>query len=182
MDTNETKSFDSSQQQPDLDATSSETPQTLGILGISPLPERSDNDADKSLHGFWRDLRLPMKRTISVGLPAFFLIMCGVGIFNFVKGSFDILTSQNPPADRISGENHDAVTQPKVSNPKSTCTKDLASRMAHNKVTPQQVDKIFYQTYPDRQSKPLSDTPIEINLRQEWCSIADSLIAKKQTK
>ncbi len=54
--------------------------------------------------------------------------------------------------------------------------------MAKAKMTSQQVDKVFYQTYPDRVNKPLADTAIDRSLRQEWCAVANKLIEQKSTK
>jgi hypothetical protein len=53
--------------------------------------------------------------------------------------------------------------------------------MSTAKVTGQQVDKVFYQTYPDRVNKPLADTTIDRNLRQEWCAVANKLIEQRST-
>lgn len=178
MDTDETKSFDLSSQAPNLDETSSKTPKTLGVLGVSPLPEISNNDMDKSQPR----LGLLMKWMVVIGLAAFFLIAGSVGLFNLAKGGIDGLTAKKAPIDPIDPDTIRPNSPVKISNSKNSCTKDLASRMAQSKVTSKQVDKIFYQTYPDRQSKPLGDTPTEASLRQQWCLIADELIIKKQVK
>jgi hypothetical protein len=181
MDTDETKSFDSSQT-PSLDETSSKTPKTLGVMGVSPLPKVSDNNMDKPQRGLIGGLILPMKWMIIIGLPAFFLIAGSIGLFNFARGAVDGLTAKKIPTDQINSNITKTNNSVKTSDSKNSCTKDLASRMAQSKVTSKQVDKIFYQTYPDRQSKPLADTPTESSLRQQWCSIADELIVKKQAK
>ncbi len=177
MDTDETKSFDSSQT-PNLDETSSKTPKTLGVLGVSPLPEVSDNDIDKS----HPRLALLMKWMVVIGLPAFFLVAGSVGLFNFAKGAIDGITAKKAPINQINSDTIKTNIPVKTSDSKNSCTKDLASRMAQSKVTSKQVDKIFYQTYPDRQSTPLGDTPTETSLRQQWCIIASELIIKKQVK
>jgi hypothetical protein len=49
-------------------------------------------------------------------------------------------------------------------------------------MTSQQVDKVFYQTYPDRVNKPLADTAIDRNLHQEWCAVVNKLIDRSSTK
>ena len=64
---------------------------------------------------------------------------------------------------------------------KNNCT-DLPNRMAKAKMNSQQVDKVFYQTYPDRVNKPLTDTTLDRNLRQEWCAVANKLIEQSSTK
>jgi hypothetical protein len=62
----------------------------------------------------------------------------------------------------------------------------------------QQVDKVFYQTYPallkqrwrERVNKPLADTATvgvasrneNRILRQEWCAVANKLIEQKPTQ
>jgi hypothetical protein len=62
--------------------------------------------------------------------------------------------------------------------------------MSTAKITGQQVDNVFYQTYPDllkqrwreRVNKPLADTSIDRNLRQEWCAVANKLIEQRSSK
>jgi hypothetical protein len=64
------------------------------------------------------------------------------------------------------------------------------SPLPQAKVTGQQVDKMFYQAYPDllkqrwreRVNKPLADTSIDRALRQEWCAVANKLIEQSSTK
>jgi hypothetical protein len=65
-----------------------------------------------------------------------------------------------------------------IDSDKKNCT-DLPTRMTKAKMTSQKVDKVFYQTYPDRVNKPLADTAIDRNLRQEWCEVANKLIEQK---
>jgi hypothetical protein len=58
---------------------------------------------------------------------------------------------------------------------------DLPTRMARANITPNQVDKVFYQKYPDRTNKALGDTQLDRNLRQEWCAVANKLIHKDRS-
>jgi hypothetical protein len=48
--------------------------------------------------------------------------------------------------------------------------------MAKANITAKQVDRVFYQKYPDRSNKALGDTQLDRSLRQEWCAVANKLI------
>lgn len=106
------------------------------------------------------------------------------GLFNLAKGVSDSLTTKKPAITSQTTEQSQpttANTPTTASTDRNNCT-DLPTRMAKAKMTSQQVDKVFYQTYPDRVNKPLADTAIDRSLRQEWCAVANKLIEQKSTK
>jgi hypothetical protein len=175
---------------------------TIRIPGMSPLPKSSDSGEAQSPPGFWEGLGLPIKWAVAILVPLFILILLGSGLFNLAKGAIwhsqrfanESLTTKQPAAVNPSTE-QPITTPSSTNNPttassdKNNCT-DLPIRMTQSKITAGQVDKLFYQTYPDllkqrwreRVNKPLSDTTTERNLRQEWCSIANKLIEQKSSK
>ena len=185
MEPKETKSFQQSQP-PNLNQTASKTPKTTRIPDISPLSSSSGNGAEPPPTTLWEGLRLPIKRTLSILVPLLILILVGSGLFNLVRGAIEGLTKKPTTSTQTTEQpitQSSPTTTPTVaSSDKNNCT-DLPTRMTNAKITAAQVDKLFYQTYPDRVNKPLSvDTITERNLRQEWCSIANKLIEQKSSK
>ena len=188
METDETKSIQQPQS-PTLKQTDSKTPPTVHVPGISPLPQRSSSDESISPPGLWAGLRLPMKRVGTIAFILFILALGVSGLFNLAKGAVDSLTAKKPtPTSQPTEQNQPSTTNiPTTSNPiatnsdKNNCT-DLPTRMTTAKIASQQVDKVFYQTYPNRSNKPLSDTTTDRALRQEWCAVANKLIEQKSPK
>ncbi len=185
MEPDETKSIQQPQP-PNLNQTNSKTPPTLHIAGIQPLSHRvSTDEFDRRQPRFWSGLRLPAKRVGTILVFLFVLALVGSGLFNLAKGAIDNLTAKKPatttsqPTDRIQPSTTPTPTT--ANSDKNNCT-DLPTRMTTAKITSQQVDKVFYQTYPDRVNKPLADTTIDRSLRQEWCAVANKLIEQKPTK
>ncbi len=178
MDLDETKSFEQTQS-PDLNGTSSKTPDTIHVPGVQPLKNPIKTAEFEARPGFWEDLRKPAKWAITFFVPLAVLILLGVGLFNVAKwaiGSWTTKPSVSPQATE------QPVVSPRptaVVKSKSGCT-DLPVRMAQAKVTGMQVDKAFYQAHPDRVGKPLTEA--DADLKQEWCSIADRLISQKSAK
>jgi hypothetical protein len=187
MESDETKSIQQPQP-PTLHQIDSKAP-TLQI-GISPLPQRASNSGESNPKpGLWQELRLPVKR-IGTAVFVLFVLALGVsGLFNLAKGAIDSLTVKKPsPTNQPTQQSQPSTTSSSTtSNPTATnsdrnnCT-DLPTRMSTAKITGQQVDKVFYQTYPDRVNKPLVDTTVDRALRQEWCAVANKLIEKSATK
>jgi hypothetical protein len=181
MESDETKSIQQPQT-PTLNQIDSKAP-TLQI-GISPVPQQPSSGGSNPQSGLWKELRLPMKRIGTVVFILFILALGVSGLFNLAKAAMDSLTAKKPAMTNQSTEQSQPTT---TNNPTTTssdrnnCT-DLPTRMAKAKMTSQQVDKVFYQTYPDRANKPLADTATDRALRQEWCAIANKLIAQKLSK
>jgi hypothetical protein len=177
MKPDETKSIQQPQP-PTLNQIDSKVP-TLQ-MGISPLPQRSSNSGESiPKPGLWQGLRLPMKRIGTVVFILFILALGVSGLFNLAKGAIDSLTAKKPiSTTQPTEQSNPRTTPPAASSDKNHCT-DLPTRMTTAKITIQQVDKVFYQTYPDRVNKPLADTAIDRNLRQEWCAVANKLIEQK---
>ncbi len=184
MEPDETKSVHQPQS-PNLNRTDSKTLPTVHVAGISPLPQRSSNSGESNPKpGLWTGLRLPMKRTATIVVILLVLAMVGSGLFNLAKGAIDNLTAKKPATTNQPTEQSQPTTTntpTTASSDKNNCT-DLPTRMTKSKITGQQVDKVFYQTYPDRVNKPLADTSIDRALRQEWCAVANKLIEQKSGK
>jgi hypothetical protein len=186
MESDETKSIQQPQP-PTLHQIDSKAPTIK--MGISPLQQHSSNGESTPQPGLWQELRLPMKRIGTVVFILFILALIVSGLFNLAKGAIDSLTDKKPtltsqPTEQSqpSTNNSPIPNNPTVTNSdKNNCT-DLPTRMMTAKVTGQQVDKMFYQAYPDRVNKPLADTSIDRNLRQEWCAVANKLIDQKATQ
>jgi hypothetical protein len=125
-----------------------------------------------------------MKRVGSIVVSLLILALIGSGLFNLAKGAIDSLTAKKPATTTQTTEQNQPTssqTPTTASSDKNNCT-DLPTRMTTAKITGQQVDKVFYQTYPDRFNNPLADTKIDRNLRQEWCGVANKLIDQKSSK
>jgi hypothetical protein len=184
MESDETKSIQQPQP-PTLNQIDSTTPPTVHVAGISPLPQRSSSGESMSPPGLWAGLRLPIKRIGSIVFILFILALVISGLFNLAKGAIDSLTAKKPAstASQPTEQSQPSTgpTPTTASSDQNNCT-DLPTRMTKVKITSQQVDKVFYQTYPDRVNKPLADTTIDRNLRQEWCAVANRLIEQKPTK
>jgi hypothetical protein len=183
METDETKSIQQPQS-PNLNKTNSKTPPTVHVAGISPLPQRSSSGESMPPPGLWAGLRLPVKRVGTIVFILFMLALGVSGLFNLAKVALDSLATKKPATSSQPVEQSPPITTPTsttASSDKNNCT-DLPTRMTTAKINSQQVDKVFYQTYPDRTNKPLSDTAIDRNLRQEWCAVANKLIDRKSTK
>jgi hypothetical protein len=183
MEPDKTKSVQQPQS-PKLNQTNSKTPPTVHVAGISPLPHRVSTDEFDRQPGFWAGLRLPAKRIGTILFLLLILILIGAGLVNLVKGAIDSLTAKKPAAINQPTEQSQPTTTntpTTASSDKNNCT-DLPTRMATAKITSQLVDKVFYQTYPDRVNKPLADTSIDRNLRQEWCAVANKIIEQKSGK
>jgi hypothetical protein len=183
MEPDETNSIEQSQS-PTLNQTNSKTPSTVHIAGISPLPQASSGGESNSQPGLWAGLRLPMKRVGSIVVSLLILALIGSGLFNRAKGAIDNLTAKKPATNIQTTEQSQPTssqTPTTASSDKNNCT-DLPTRMTTAKITGQQVDKVFHQTYPDRVNKPLADTATDRNLRQDWCGVANKLIDRKLTK
>jgi hypothetical protein len=183
MEPDETKSIQQPQS-PHLNQTNSKTPATVRVGGISPLPQQSSSGESNPPPGLWAGLRLPMKRVGTIVFILFILALGVSGLFNLAKGAMDSLTAKKPATTSQPVEQSQPITTPTpttASSDKNNCT-DLPTRMTKAKMTSQQVDKVFYQTYPDRSNKPLADTATDRALRQEWCAVANKLIEQKPTK
>jgi hypothetical protein len=182
MEPDETKSIQQPQS-PNLNQTNSKTSPTVHIAGISPLPQQSSSGESNPPPGLWEGLRLPLKRVGSIGFILFILALGISGLFNLSKGAIDSLTAKKPATTSQPTEQSQPSTTPiptTASSDRNNCT-DLPTRMVKAKMTSQQVDKVFYQTYPDRVNKPLADTVTDRALRQEWCAVANKLIEQKPT-
>ena len=182
MESDETKSIQQPQS-PTLNQTDSKTPATIRI-GISPLPQRSSSGESNSQPGLWEGLRLPIKRVGTIVVMLLILALMASGLFNLVKGALESLTAKKPSTtSQLTEQSQPITTTTPItsSSDKNNCT-DLPTRMTTAKMTSQQVDKVFYQTYPDRANKPLADTATDRALRQEWCAVANRLIEQKPNK
>jgi hypothetical protein len=179
MEPDETKSVQQPQS-PNLNSTNSKTPPTVHVAGVQPLSHRVSTDEFDRQPGFWAGLRLPAKRVGTILCILLILILIGSGLVNLVKGAIDSLTAKKPaPINQPTEQNQPSPTT--ASTDKNNCT-DLPTRMTTAKITSQQVDKVFYQTHPDRVNKPLADTTVDRALRQEWCAVANKLIEERANK
>jgi hypothetical protein len=182
MESDETKSIQPPQP-PTLNQIDSKAPTIK--MGISPLPQQFSSGESTPQPGLWQELRLPMKRIGTVVFILFILAMGVSGLFNIAKGAIDSLSAKKPATTTSQPtEQSQPITTPTPTtaiSDKNNCT-DLPTRMSKAKMTSQEVDKVFYQTYPDRVNKPLADTTVDRNLRQEWCAVANQLIDRKSTK
>jgi Na+-transporting methylmalonyl-CoA/oxaloacetate decarboxylase gamma subunit len=183
MEPDETKSIQQPQS-PHLNSTDSKTPSTIHIAGISPLPQASSSGESNPKPGLWQGLRLPIKRMGSIVVVLLILALIVSGLFNLAKGAIDRLTAKKSATTSQASEQSQPTTSQTpttASTDKNNCT-DLPTRMTKAKITGREVDKVFYQTYPDRVNKPLADTTIDRNLRQEWCGVANKLIEQRSSK
>ncbi len=176
MTPDETKSLQQPQS-PDLNGTSSKTPDTLVVPGMQRLKNPIKTAEFEARPGFWEELRQPAKLVITFLLPVAAVVLIGSGLFNVARWAIDSWTAKKPGSQP-------ATEQPIVSPrptvvAKGSCA-DLPARMAQVKVTGVQVDKAFYGAHPDRVGKPL--TEVDADLKKEWCSIADQLIAQKSAR
>ncbi len=68
MDHDETKSWQQPQS-PDLNGTSSKTPDTLVVPGMQPLKDRIKTAEFATRPGFWEELRKPAKLVVTFLVP-----------------------------------------------------------------------------------------------------------------
>jgi hypothetical protein len=183
MEPDETKSIQQPQP-PTVNQADSKTLPTIQI-GIAPLPQQSSSGESNPQPGLWEGLRLPIKRVGTIVFILFILALGVSGLFNLAKGAINSLANKKPVTTTSQPTEQSqpiiTLTQTTAISDKNNCT-DLPNRMTKAKMTSQQVDKVFYQTYPDRSNKPLADTTIDRALRQEWCAVANKLIEQKSTK
>jgi hypothetical protein len=145
--------------------------------------------------------RIPLgaRRIIVPFILLFLLIAIFSIVFKSIAGIFwskPPLTSGDPttsvpitPATSPSGVNPSVSPTTTPTNPitassassssPSKCSSDLATKMLKSKVSATQVDRLFYQKYPDRQARPLNGSANDVALRQEWCDIANQEIQRK---
>ena len=184
MEPDETKSIQQPQS-PNLNHTNSKTPLTVHVAGIQPLSHRSSSSESNPRSGLWAGLRLPMKRVGTIVFILFILALICSGLFNLAKGAIDSLIAKKPatttsqPAEQ--SQPGTSPTPTAANSDKNNCT-DLPTRMTKAKMTSQQVDKVFYKTYPARAKEPLTDRDNDRFLRQEWCAVANKLIEQKSSK
>jgi hypothetical protein len=171
MDPKETKTFESSQPT-NLNQTSSKTQKTQHIPGISPLQPAANNTQLESQPEFWGGLRKPMKWAVTIGGTIFVLALISSLLFNFAAS----LMKGNKAPKEILPDRSTPSPSPTISSASKNECMDLPTRMAKANITAKQVDKVFYQKYPDRLNKGLGDTEVDRNLRQEWCKVANKLI------
>ncbi|PSB56614.1 hypothetical protein [Chamaesiphon polymorphus] len=179
MEPKETQSLHQSQP-PNLNQTPIETPQTVRMGGSSPLSSSSGSGEVESQPGLWAGLRLPLKRTAIVVSGLFIIALILSGLFNVAKSIIAGFSKPQPLATSQPQIEPSVSPAPTTAiSPENKCL-DLPTRMSKAKIVAADVDKLFYQKYPDRVNKPLTtDTVTERNLRQEWCAIANQLIDKK---
>ncbi len=179
MEPKETKSLHQSQP-PNLNETSSKTPKTVAIPGMSPPPQSSSSGQNPPKIGFWEGLRWPLQRTAIVCGSVFVVILILSGLLNFVKGVIDGFTKPKPN-DTTQSQVQPTI-QPTLSTSPTTAASsenkclETPTRMAQAKIMTPQVDKIFYQKHPDRINNPLSNSVADRPSRQEWCEIANELV------
>jgi hypothetical protein len=185
MDPKETKTFESSQS-PKLNQTSSKTQKTLHIPGVIPLQQSSSKTILESQPEFWTGLRKPMKWMVAIAIPILILALLGSGLFNLVQG---MMKGDKAPKEIVIDRFPKAEAPPKTSSSSPTISTtaknecmDLPTRMAKANIIIKEVDKVFYQKYPDRMNKALGDTQLDRNLRQEWCGVANKLIDNQTSK
>jgi hypothetical protein len=178
MDPKETKTFESNQP-PNLNQTSSKTQKTQHIPGVMPMQPSITKTQLESESGFWTVLRKPMRLMVKIVVPILILALLGSGLFNLVQG---MMKGDKAPKEIVVDRFPKAEAPPTTSSSSpivSTTTKnecmDLPTRMTQSKIDTKQVDKVFYQKYPDRMNKALGDTQLDRNLRQEWCAIGNRL-------
>ncbi len=98
---------------------------------------------------------------------------------SFGKGVGLVHRDRNPDIPALLAEVIDRSTivpSPTISTDSKNECLDLPTRMAKANITAKQVDKVFFQTYPDRSNKPLGNIQLDRSLRQEWCAVANKLI------
>jgi hypothetical protein len=179
MNPDETKSLQQPQS-PDLNGTSSKTPDTLVVPGMQPLQNRIKTAEFAAQPGFWEDLRKPVKWVLTLLVPLLILILIGSGLFNLVKSMFGGNAANQPVSQPATGQPVVNASPSPTAVAKSNGCADLPARMAQAKVTGVQVDKAFYKAHPDRVGKPLTEA--DADLKKEWCLIADRLITQKSAK
>jgi hypothetical protein len=182
MDPKETKTFESAQF-PNLNQTSSKTQKTRHIPGVMPFQPSTNQVKIESEPKFWVGLRKPMKWVVTIAVPILILALIGSGLFNLVRGMIESdKTPQKVVVDRSTSN-----PSPTISTATKNECMDLPTRMDRAKITTKEVDKVFYQKYPDllkqrwreRMNKTLGDTQLDRNLRQEWCVVANKLIQQE---
>lgn len=176
MDPHETKSFEQPQS-PDLNGTSSKTPDTIHV-GVRPLSNRIKTEEFLARPGFWAELRKPTKWVLTILVPVAVLILIGSGLFNVAKWAIGSWTIKQPVSSQPTEQPVVSRSPTAVAKIKNACV-DLSGRMAEAKVTMDQVNKVFYKAHPGV-GKPLTEA--DADLMQEWCSIADRLIAQKSAR
>jgi hypothetical protein len=179
MDHDETKSRQQPQS-PDLNGTSSKTPDTLVVPGMQPLKDRIKTAEFSARPGFWEELRKPAKLVITFLVPVAVVILLGSGLFNVAKWAIDSWTAKKPVSQPPTEQPVVKASPSPTAVAKSNGCADLPARMVLAKVTGVQVDKAFYKAHPDRVGKPLTEA--DADLKKEWCSIADRLITQKSAR
>jgi hypothetical protein len=174
MDPKETKTFESNQP-PNLNQTSSKTQKTRHIPGVMPLEQSASKIQLESKSEFWTGLRKPMKWVVTIAVPILILALIGSGLYNLVQG---MMKGSKAPKEIVVDRSIPSPSPIISTTSKNDCI-DLPTRMAQAKITTKEVDKVFYQKYPDRSNKALGDTQLDRNLRQEWCGVANKLIQQK---
>jgi hypothetical protein len=174
MDPKETKTFESNQP-PNLNQTSSRTQKTQHIPGVMPMQPSISKTQLESESGFWTGLRKPMKWVVTIAVPILILALLGSGLLHLVQG---MMKGDKAPKEIVVDRSTPSPSSIVSSTAKNECM-DLPTRMAQAKITSKEVDKVFYQKYPDRMNKALGDTQLDRNLRQAWCGVANKLIGQK---
>ena len=171
MDPKETKTFENAQP-PKQNQTSSKTQNTQHIPGMSPLQKPANNTQVETQPEFWVGLRKPMKWAVTIGGTIFILALISSALFNFAAS---LMKGDKAPKEIVPDRSRSSPGSTISTTSKGECL-DVLARMAKAKITPEQVDKVFFQKYPDRTNKPLVDKKTDSTLRQEWCSDANKLI------
>jgi hypothetical protein len=121
------------------------------------------------------DFKRPMKRVGFVVLPLFLALWLMSSIYHFFAGFFN--KSQIVTPQTASQPLEVAKPTPTVKDgTKSNFCDGINGRMQTAKISPTQVNKIFWEKHPEQRNKPINAGSKD--LTQEWCQIAESLAKK----
>jgi hypothetical protein len=151
--------------QPVIPKTSNQQPQTLRI---SPLVGKGIEQQTKV--PVLQELRKPLKWVLVGGIALFVGVWLLTSIYNMVLG---FGKSKTDPVTKISPVATSTSTKTATNN---ACDK-IDAKMKAAQIKSTQVDKVFWQKYPDRKSKLIDAN--DAASQQEWCAIASELAEKK---
>jgi hypothetical protein len=142
--------------------------QRSNTLRVSPLTGKGIEQ--QTTVPILQELRKPLKWLLAGGIALFVVVWLLTSIYNMVLGSGK---STADPATKVSPS---VTSTPTTAVTNNACDK-IDAKMKAAQIKSKQVDQVFWQRHPDRQSKLIDAN--DAASQQEWCTIASELAGKK---
>lgn len=151
--------------------TSNQVPKTWAVLGGKNIP----GWAEKTKIPIKQEFRRPLKLGI-LGFGSLFLV---IWLLSAIYGSVRHLWSNSTPVSSPSPTQAPTQVAPTtLSTTSSDACTNIGKVMEQANVSSRQVDQRFYQKYPDRANKPLTNSASDAILKQAWCQLAREMANK----